>query len=209
MPEHIPLSPITNIIRNTYIRSVVLSKSIADTSSSNRSLSIDRLCQQATMKLQQPTSIARRPLGKEHNRQTSVHCCLHTLARLHRRSAMSPRNVNRPRHRRHPSHHRPACDLSLRNKHAWMNRRIHHDVQVAQVIRDHHSPFRKTTRDANLDAHPPHRPRTKTMQPIGSFLPRLRLLYRQSRSSHNKHSDHSNAASHSPKKIHLTQSSLI
>ena len=74
----------------------------------NRSTAIQHLRQQTAVELQQATAVDVVPSGKNTTGSSASNAPLHSLSRLHRRAAMSARNVNRPRHRRHPSDNRPA-----------------------------------------------------------------------------------------------------
>src|ERR1700722_1093359 len=205
MRQHLPVTPITNIIRHTHPGPIVSTKAVPHISSCHRPTTQHCLRQQPAVELQHLASIRRRPLRKEHHRQPRIHRSLHPTTSLHRRPAMPPLHIPRPRHRRHPPHHRPLCNLRLRHKHTRMQRREHHNIHIAQVVRDHRPALRKPPHDVNLNPQPPHRPRTKPMQPVCPLLPRLRPLHRKLRAEHHKHSRQPNTPLHCPKKIRQIQ----
>jgi hypothetical protein len=209
MPQHISVSPITDIIRHTHPWLILCAKVVLQISRGHRSAPLHRLCQQPAMELQQLASIRSRSLRKKYHRQPRIHRSLHSLTRLQRRPAMTPLDIHRPRHRRHPSHHRPSRNLGLRHEHTRMQRRKHHNIHIAQVVRNHRSALRKPALHADLNPHPSHRSRTETMQPIRSRLPCLWPLHHQLRTRNHEHPHQPNTAPHRPKKIHQIGSSPL
>src|SRR5271170_3795081 len=209
MRHHIPVTPITDIIRHGHVRPIVLHQAVPNISRRHRSSALNHLRQQPAVELQHLTSIRRRPFWKEHHGQTSVHHHLHPPPCLERRAPMSPRHINRPRHRRHPTHHRPALHLRLRDKHTRLQRREHDDIHIAQMVRDDRTLLRKSTGYTDVNPQPMQRSSAESVQPVGPLFPGRRLLHCQLRSRHHKHSRQPNAPPGSPKKIHQIEPSSL
>ena len=160
------------------------------------------LRQQPAVKLQQAAAITRRALGKKHDRQPRIHSCLHSFTCLDRRPAPSPRDINRSRHRSHPPKYGHRCDLRLRYEDTRTHSRKHHNIDIAQMIRDHRPACRKTPHYNDIDFQPLQRSSTEPMQPVCPGLSCLRPLHQQLSSISNEVSCNLNASRQRPEKTH-------
>jgi hypothetical protein len=76
-------------------------------------------------------------------RQLLAHDRKHTIARLHRTSTMPSLHIDGSRHGRHPTQNRPLLYLSFGDKHTSMQRGVHNNVQIAEMVRDESAALRK------------------------------------------------------------------
>ena len=177
MRQHLRISPIADIIRNTYALLIPGTQAIAHISRSNGFPLLHRLRQQPAMKFQQLTPIGRRALGKKYNRQTRLCRCPHPASRSSSRAAMSSRHIDGSRHGRHPANHRPFRNFRLRYEDTRMKRRKDHNIQIAQMVRDYRSPFGELTLHLDLDSKSANRARGKMVQPVGPGFARRGMLH--------------------------------
>ena len=194
MRQHLRIAPPTDVIRHTHISPILFRQSVLNMCRCNWGTTLQHLRKQPAMELQQSAAIARRTFGEKHNRKPRIDHSLHPFARLHRRTAMPSRNINRSRHRGHPPKNRHRRNLRLRDKNARMHRRKHHNIHIAQMVRDHRSARRKSSHNIHINFQSLQRSRTEPVQPVRSFLSRRWLLHQQFRSVSNEVARQMNAS---------------
>jgi hypothetical protein len=83
-----------------------------------------------------------------------------------------------------------------------MHRREHHNIDVAQVVRDHRPVLGKATHYTNVNFQTLQRSRRKSVQPIRPCLSRRWPLHQQLSPVSNKVANQLNASRQRPEEIH-------